>query len=95
MTGTDVITSTVVDTLNMVHIGIDARWTGTPSGSLDIEYSLDGTNYFAGAAITDPAGSASSAQVTINNFAYRYVRVKYTNSSGTGVLNVYLTAKNA
>lgn len=93
MTGTDVLTSSIIDGLHMKNIGIHGIWTGTPTGTLVIDYSIDGVTYFSGAAIADPAGSASDAAASIVDFAYRYIRVKYTNASGTGVLNVWAVAK--
>lgn len=77
------------------NIGVHFIFTGTPSGTFSIEVSNDDSNW---AAITLPStptasGSGDNIYVDLNQLSAAWLRVKYTRSSGTGTLNVYLTAK--
>lgn len=65
-------------------------WTGTPTGTLDLEVSNDDTNWFALSMTlaTQPAGSAASTGASADIGGWAYARVSYTRSSGTGTLTI-------
>jgi len=86
--------------LDIAHLqcaAFQAVWTGTLTGSLIIEASLDGTNFDdLGISITaPPAGSAGHYLINMSDLAVKYVRMTYTHTSGTGLFTVYGSAKGA
>jgi hypothetical protein len=67
-------------------------WTGTPTGSVEVQASIDNTSW------TTLTGSQQSTQgeagthiVNFSGSGHRYIRPVYTRSSGSGTLDVYLT----
>ena len=97
MTGTTTLTSTQQNVLNFDNIGLQISWTGTPTGVISIQGSVDGVNFASltfSPAITQPAGSANSILVNLNQFPWPYLQVQYVNSSGSGTLNVLLCSKD-
>ena len=95
MTGTTTITGTAVNVQFLDNIGIQLKWTGTPSGTFLIEGSNDNTTYRAldfGSAI-EATGSASDHLISVNQFPFPWIRVKYTNSSSTGSLTATISGK--
>lgn len=101
MTGTTTLTSSVVDIRWFDNVGIQCNWTGTPTGTFYIDVSLD---YTAGQNAGNwttipvvpgpaPAGAAGTAYVDVIQTAAAYIRLRYTNATGTGVLNVLLMGK--
>jgi hypothetical protein len=106
MTGTSVITSPAVRIARHDNVSIQCAWTGTPAGSFAVQASLDyqqnpdGSVANAGTwtNITLPStpsasGSAGSVVLDLNQLSFPWVRVQYTNTSGSGTLNCYLSAK--
>lgn len=97
MTGTTVIISNPTNIQNLDNIGVQISWTGTAVGVIEIDCSIDGTNYFAlsfGPALTQPAGTAGGYLVNLTELPYPLIRVKYTNASGTGTLSVWICGKD-
>ncbi len=97
MTGTAVIYSQIIDVSRMDNIGMEFSWTGTPTGTLAIVGSDSGANFFAitpSPALTQPAGSATGFLTGLNEYPHKYIAFQYTNTSGTGVLSVYLQLKD-
>lgn len=83
-----------------------AIWSGTPTGTFNIQISNDhqqddaGNVQLAGTwetiTLNTPitaAGSANSAGIVVNGIAAPWIRLNYTASSGTGTLNAYFSAK--
>jgi len=86
-------TSEVIDIGNTSGHAVHAIWTGTPVGNLTVEASNDGVNFFVLA--TQAAGGAASQYLLNSNGAhYQFIRVVYTFSSSTGVLNCYISSKS-
>lgn len=86
---------------------IQAVWTGSPTGNFTIETSCDvgavdphtglptGINNwdtYTGSTVA-AGGAAGSNTFRINVLPDRWVRLKYTHSSGTGTLNARMQAK--
>lgn len=92
---TATLTSSSTNIQFLDDIAYQAIWTGTPTGTLTIEASLDNSNW---ATITttftsNPAGSASNSVANVPTAGYSYLRVKYTRTSGTGTLTIYVAGK--
>lgn len=97
MTGTTVITSNPTNIQNLDNIGLQIAWTGTPVGTLEIQCSIDGVNYDAlsfGPPITQPAGTAARFLVNLTELPYPWIRVQYTNASGSGSLTAFICGKD-
>lgn len=99
-------TSAAIEVKRQDNVGIQLNWTGTPTGTFAVQISADykvdnnGNVMNAGNWISLPlspaiaaAGSADVAFIDINQTGAAYIRVVYTRSSGTGVLDGYITAK--
>lgn len=95
MASTNTITSAPMDLLTITGAAFYISWTGTPTGTLSVQGSLDGTNYAdIGASISSqPAGGTGSNLLNLVDLMFRYVRVSYTNASGSGTLSVSGSAK--
>lgn len=100
------ITSEVIEVKNQDNIAFQFNFTGAPVGTFSVQVSLDykedmnGNVQNAGNWISLPlspaitaTGAADVAYVDINQTGATYMRVLYTRTSGTGVLNVYAVAK--
>jgi len=79
------------------HMGlaaVHAVWTGTPTGTLKAQASLDGANWIDIPSVTQSlAGSAGGVLWQLTDIGYNNLRVVYTFSSGTGSLTVFVNAK--
>ncbi len=107
MSGTLTINSAITDLNQQYVYSIQAVYSGTPVGSLKLQASNDIVTLGAGGgqpAITnwtDISGStvgisaAGNYLWNVSNFGYRWTRLVYTQTSGTGTLNVVLNAKGA
>lgn len=97
MTGTNTITSTTIDISNLDNIGLQITWTGTPTGTISINASIDEVAFIPlvfTPALGQPAGSGSSYLVRLNQVPYKFFNVTYVNTSGSGVLNIFIFAKD-
>lgn len=86
------LTSEVIDISELTGFAIHSIWTGSPVGNLLVQGSNDGTNFYT--IDTHAAGGALGQH--IYNAAgqhYRYVRLAYTYTSGTGALTSYISGK--
>lgn len=78
---------------------IQVSWTGSPTGTLDVQISLDPTNLgwqsvpFAPAP-TQPSGTSGTDYYSLNQTSAAYIRLVYTRVSGTGSLNAKISAKS-
>lgn len=106
MTGTAVITSNVIDTRYLTNIYMQIAYTGTPNGTFSVQASMDyvpnpaggagivaGTWIDIGAGVPAAVGAAQQVGINIANTGYAFLRLVYTNTSSTGVLDVWAGGK--
>jgi hypothetical protein len=97
MSATNTITGSS-NVQNLDNLGMTISWTGSPTGTLKVQASTDGTTYkdlsFTKTPLPQPAGSADSFPLNLHNFPWAWVRVTYTNVSGSGTLSAVLFAKD-
>lgn len=97
MASTNTIYSQIICVANMDNIGIEVNWTGTPTGTLTVQVSNSGTNFTAltfSPTITQPAGTAATIGLNINQLPFRYLLLQYVNTSGSGVLTAVAQVKD-
>lgn len=97
MTGTATVTSATVNVWNLDNIAIQVGWTGTPTGTIAINCSIDNINFDSltfDPALAQPSGSADNYLISLNQLPYPYLQVQYVNASSTGVLNVWIFGKD-
>ena len=79
------------------RLSVLATWTGTPTGTFSLECSFDGSTYttvpgaaaeFTSNSQAQPAGGAGSAIWNWSNIPGNMARIKYTATSGTGMLTI-------
>lgn len=106
MSGTSVLTSHTLHILNLDNIYLQFDFTGTPNGTFDVQVSgnhvedSNGNVLVPGSWVSltlspSPAatGSANTIGIDLNQLGAPWVRVVYTNTSSTGVLNVSASGK--
>lgn len=97
MTGTSTITSSTQTILTYDNIGLQFEWTGTPTGTFSINCSIDDVTFIPlsfSPPLTSPSGSSGNFLVSLNQVPYPYIQVTYTNSSGSGTLDVFISQKD-
>lgn len=110
MSGTTTITSLASNISYKDSIAYQLNWTGIPTGTFSVQGSVDynpglpqsngGFNPGHWTALTlspSPAATGSgSSQILINmnQLAFPWIRIQYTNTTSSGVLSGYLFAKS-
>lgn len=97
MAGTGVIYSQIIDISRMDNIGLEVAWTGSAVGVLEVLGSVSGINFPSltfSPALAQPAGAAGEYLVGITQDQFKYILLRYTNTSGTGSLTVYGQCKD-
>jgi hypothetical protein len=92
MTGTATVVSTPINVTRVDRFTIQARWSGTPNGAIKVQVSNDdGTGTLNWTDLPSSSvsitGAAGSTLYSVNNVAFVWVRLSYTNTSSTGTLN--------
>jgi hypothetical protein len=100
------VIGTAIAIKNQDNIGIQLNWTGSPSGTFDVQISNDhvqdpsGNITNAGNFISIPlspaitaTGTPNTAFIDVNQSGAIFIRVNYNRISGTGVLDAYISAK--
>lgn len=97
------VTSNPINIQYLDNISIQLNFTGTPTGTFDLQGSLDySPGPFANTgnwiSVTLPvapvaAGAASQILLDLNQLSFPWVKIVYTRSSGTGTLNGYISGK--
>lgn len=102
MTGTSTITSQITNIRGMDNVFYDIQFTGAPTGTFTISVSSSYDPQTNPNAIfipltlpTTPVASGAAGQIGIdlNQMGSQWIKLSYTNSSGSGVLNAYISAK--
>lgn len=95
-------TSTVVNIQDFDDVAVEFVWTGTPTGTFEVDCSLDYDSQVAGSGTWVPlplspapaaAGAAGSILIDLTQLGSPYLRVRYLHSGSTGTLDVYAFAK--
>jgi hypothetical protein len=88
------VTSQVFSVEHTPIVGIQAVWNGSaPVGTLSLQGSIDGVNYFNIGSPVAVSGNNGTAYLTDPNAAYLYARLVYTRTSGSGDLDAFAEAK--
>lgn len=100
------LTSAVTAIQFLDNIGVQLNFSGTPTGSFQIQVSADyaqdgegnvqnGGNWIPVLLPSSPAasGSAGVIYIDLNQLSAPWIRVVYTRVSGSGTLNAFITAK--
>lgn len=87
--------TTQIDTADQVCYQVS--WTSSNAvGVISVQGSVDGTNFVDltfSPALTQPASNNGSYLINLALIPFPFIRLKYTRTSGTGSLRVYLSAK--
>lgn len=79
------------------NLTYQVSWTSsTAVGTISVQGSADGINFIDltfNPTLTQPASNNGSYLINLALIPFMYVRLKYTRSSGTGTMAVYLNAK--
>jgi hypothetical protein len=97
VTGTNTYTSLNVNVKNTDNIYLQLIWTGTPTGTFTVLHSPDGNLWdpiTLSPTITQPAGSSGNWGVVLQSDPAQWVQVQYVNASGSGTVDVIVTAKD-
>lgn len=76
----------------MDNVSYQAVYSGTATGTFDVEVSHDGVSYSPLGLLVSLAGG-SPQFIDVNQTGAAYIRFTYTRAAGTGTLNVTVTAK--
>ena len=94
MSSTNTIYGDILQIDQGMTVAFECVFTGTPTGTLTVEGSNTGSNWNTlDIDINSPVGSAGTTGIDILRTGFRYLRLKYTNISGSGVLQAYIYAK--
>lgn len=86
--------SPALEVSHLIVASLEYVVTGTPTGTLKAQASIDGVVWYDLATLTAAlAGAAASGLWNLSDMGYKYVRVTYVFTSGTGVLTVNVNAK--
>jgi hypothetical protein len=90
------VTSASVNVQWLDNIYFTVNFTGTPTGTFAVQGSGDGgVNWQNIRLLTNPvaSGAPDTVGIEINQAPMPLIRVVYTRVSGTGNMNIYVTAK--
>lgn len=96
VTSTDVHTSASHKTYGATSMAIHSEWTATATGTYDVLFSNDGTNFRSFGATTtpiEPTGTASGGGLTVDTMGFKFFKLEYTNTAGTGAITVRVNMK--
>lgn len=89
-------TSEPTDVTYLDNLCLTLDWTGTPTGTFAVEICQTKLGTYKALALSGSvaaAGAADDAQILLNQLEAPWMRVVYTRTSGTGVLNGSLSGK--
>lgn len=95
MADASTIYSNIIDVTLKDNLGLEFTWTGTPTGTFTVYGSSSGINFYTVPVITsNPTGGAGGFLLDLVQWPWKYIYIKYVNSGGSGLLNVYMTTKD-
>ena len=97
VTGTNTYTSATFDVHNLDSVGFQISWTGAMVGTITINGSIDGVNFYPltfSPALTQPNNNATGYIVSLQQVPWPYLNVVYVNSSSSGNLTIYASGKD-
>lgn len=107
MTGTSTLTSPVINNRFLDNLGIQFHFTGTPTGTFQVQVSADHAQDAQGnvtivgnwipitlSPAPVAAGAPDDIYIDLNQLSAPWVRAVYVNASGTGSLDAWATAKS-
>lgn len=97
VSGAATFDSSIFNAANLDNIGIQLSFVGTMVGTVSVQCSIDNVNYIDLTfipALAQPNGSNLSYLISLNQLPYPYTKVHYVNSSGSGTLTAFLSAKD-
>ena len=87
------LTSDVVDIAAYRHLSIQASWTGTTDGNLQLQVSNDGLSWFDQGTPVATGGAPGVAMITEQFAPWAKMRLFFDRTSGTGLMNAFATTK--
>lgn len=100
------IASSAIETKLQDNLGIQLTWTGAPVGTFSVQVSIDYSKDINGNVVNtghwtslplNPAiaasGAGDTAYIDVNQLTAPYLRVLYTKTSGSGVLNAIVAGR--
>lgn len=104
MAGTNTLTSNALHILNLDNLFIQAHIVSTPNGSMLIQVSSNHQedqqgnvtvpgNWITVSTTSIVSGAPSDIGIDLNQLGATWLRVVYTNTSGSGTLNVTASGK--
>jgi hypothetical protein len=103
MTGTNTILSQITNIKNFDDVYYEMQFTGTPTGVFTVQVSSSYDPITNPNAIFIPlplspvpvaSGTSGQIAIDINLEGSQWIQLTYTNTSGTGILNAYISGKS-
>lgn len=97
MSSTNTIYSQILDVSRMDNLGLEVTWTGSPTGTITVNGSNSGINFYPltfSPTITQPAGAGGGYLIDLTQYPFKYLLLEYVNVSGSGALTVYGQCKD-
>jgi hypothetical protein len=92
VTGTNSYDSTVTDVEQVDRVTYSIFWTSSPVGTIQVQVSDDQSNWqvlqFGSTINID--GTETDHRIEINQVNFKFCKLVYTNTSGSGVLNAFI-----
>ena len=89
------ITSSTINLDFKWMANIQAVWTGSPVGTLQVYVSNDSSTWTTLTGATQAISGSGDVCFVLTTTPYKYVKCAYTKTSGTGTLNATIEAKGA
>lgn len=102
MSGTSTLTSQITEIRGFDNIAYEVDFSGTPIGTFTVEVSnsydpITNPNATFVVLVLSPtpvaSGSSGVIGIDINQSGFKYIKLTYTNTSGSGVLQAYISGK--
>ena len=91
------ITGPVTQIDKIDQVAYQVSWTSTTAvGTISVQGSIDGVNFIDltfNPVLSQPSSNSGSYLINLSLLPFPLIRLKYTRTSGTGALTVYLSAK--